>query len=75
MAEQVAATENDAKPGRIYKSENGLLMRKTELGKSDQVVPDSLKAFVLRRYHARRWIFTFFLQWRPLVACARLAGI
>ena len=52
MAKQAAANETDAKPGRIYKAENGLLMRKTESDKSDQVVvPDSLKAFILRRYH------------------------
>ena len=55
MVKQAAANENEASIGRLYTSTTGLLMRKTEPGKADQiVVPDSLKAFILRRYHGPR---------------------
>ena len=52
MAKNAATDKDTATVGRIYKNEAGLLMRKTEQNKADQtVVPDCLKAFVLRRYH------------------------
>jgi hypothetical protein len=52
MAKNAAADVSTTTVGRLYKNESGLLMRKTEPGKTNQiVVPDCLKAFVLRRYH------------------------
>ena len=46
------ANADDASTGRFYKNTEGLLMRKAEAGKIDRVVvPESLKAFILRRYH------------------------
>ena len=55
QAEHACATKADAKPGHIFKDKprGGLLLRKsTSTTSQDQVlVPLSLRAFILRRYH------------------------
>ena len=52
LSTNAAASVDDADTGRFYRNAKALLMRKTEEGKTDHVVvPECLKAFILRRYH------------------------
>lgn len=52
MREHACVGETEAQPGRIYVGNTGLLLRRATGRTQDQIlVPESLRAFILRRYH------------------------